>query len=87
MGSGPGALGPTGTPGPGALYDRRLAARSERWSLAGRTIATVMSRPEWVLRATGRTDPVERGGRVLDRGVQALLALTSDTRAVVVVGR
>ncbi len=76
MGSGPGALGPTGPPGP--LYDRRLAARSERWSLAGRTIATVMSHPEWVLRATGRTDPVERGGRVLNRGVQALLALTSD---------
>ena len=72
--------GPWGPPvrrGRRALYDRRLAARSERWSLAGRALAAVVSRPEVLLRAAGRADPVERGGRVLNRGVQALLVLAS----------
>jgi acetyl esterase len=36
-----------------------------------------VSRPELVLALAGRPGPVERGGRVLNRGVQALLVLTS----------
>jgi acetyl esterase len=59
------------------LYDRRLAARNERWTLAGRTLAAALSRPELVLAVARHTDAVERGGRVLNRGVQALLVLTS----------
>ena len=45
--------------------------------MAGRALAAVLARPELVLRAAGRVGPVERGGRVLNRGVQALLVLTS----------
>jgi len=59
------------------LYDRRFAARSERWSIAGRALAAVLARPELVLRAAGTAGPVERGGLVLNRGVQALLVLAS----------
>ncbi len=62
-----------------AVYDRRLAARNERWPLAGRLLATALARPELVLAAVGDRAPVERGGRVLNRGVQALLALVSLT--------
>ena len=74
-GRGPG--GPPGRRGRRLLYDRRLAARSERWSVAGRALAAVLARPELVLRASGRAEPVVRGGLVLNRGVQALLVLSS----------
>ena len=40
-------------------------------------MAGLLSRPEVVLRALGTTDPVERDGRVLNRGVQALLELAT----------
>ncbi len=49
--------------------------------LAGRALAAVLARPELLLRAAGRRPaPVERDGRVLNRGVQALLGLTVGAR-------
>ena len=76
----PGALRPVrGGRGRRDLYDRRLAARHERWPVTGRVLGAVMARPELLLAATGNRAPVERGGRVLNRGVQALLALVDLT--------
>ncbi len=57
------------------LYDRRAAA--ERWSLPGRVLRAVLSRPGAVLALTGSSAPIERDGRVLNRGVQALLGLVT----------
>jgi acetyl esterase len=74
---GRGPWGPPGRRGRRGLYDRRLAGRTERWSVAGRALAAVLARPELVLRVAGRAAPVERGGLVLNRGVQALLVLAS----------
>jgi len=68
--------GPRGRGGRPGLYDRRVRARDERWSVPGRILTGVLARPGLVLAATGQRPPVERGGRVLNRGVQALLALT-----------
>ncbi len=45
--------------------------------MAARGVAGLLSRPELVLAVLGEKDPVERDGRVLNRGVQALLALAS----------
>jgi acetyl esterase len=60
-----------------ALYSRRIQRFNERWPLAARGVAGLLSRPELVLAALGRPDPVERDGRVLNRGVQALLELAA----------
>ncbi|HEY5108836.1 MAG TPA: alpha/beta hydrolase [Acidimicrobiales bacterium] len=59
------------------LYDRRLRARSERWSPPGRLLAAALAHPELLLALTRKAEPVERGGRVLNRGVQALLECSS----------
>jgi len=68
--------GPRGRGGRPGLYDRRLRARNERWPLPGRLLSSLVSHPELVLSALGQRTPVERDGRVLNRGVQALLALS-----------
>ena len=60
-----------------ALYDRRLQGARERWSPAGRVLSAALGRPGALLALTGRGAPVERDGRVLNRGVQALLELTT----------
>ena len=65
----PGAARPAG------LYDRRLRAARERWTVPGRLLAAALAHPELVLAAGGDRAPVERDGRVLNRGVQALLEL------------
>jgi len=69
--------GPRGRMGGGSLYDRRLRARSERWSLAGRLLAVVLAHPELPLTLARKRQAVECDGRVLNRGVQALLELSS----------
>jgi acetyl esterase len=69
------------------LYDRRLRARSERWSPPGRLLAAVLARPELLLALTRKGEPVERGGRVLNRGVQALLELSSVVEKATTRGR
>ena len=74
-GRGPG--GPRGCMGRRGLYDRRLRARSERWSTLGRLLAAFLAHPELLLALTRKGEPVERSGRVLNRGVQALLELSS----------
>ena len=66
-----------GVRGRRAHYDRRLAARNERWPVTGRVLGAALARPELVLGAIGDRAPVERGGRVLNRGVQALLAVVA----------
>jgi acetyl esterase len=50
-----------------------MRADVEQWSFASRVAAAILSRPGLVLRLTGSDGPVERGGRVLHRGVQALI--------------
>ena len=69
--------GPRGGFGRRALYDRRLRAANERWSVLGRVLSALLARPG-LLRALGADSvPVERDGRVLNPGVQALLGLTA----------
>jgi acetyl esterase len=58
------------------LYDRRVRAAAERWSMPGRLLSAALSHPGALLALCGDTAPVERDGRVLNRGVQALLGLT-----------
>ena len=60
-----------------ALYSRRIQRVNERWPLATRVAAALLSRPELVLGALGQRQPVERDGRVLNRRVQAMLELAS----------
>ncbi|MGA2835793.1 MAG: alpha/beta hydrolase [Acidimicrobiales bacterium] len=69
--------GPRSRGGRRAVYNRRHRAADERWSIPGRLVAAAMSRPEAVLALSGRRAPVERDGRVLNRGVQALLELVA----------
>jgi acetyl esterase len=45
--------------------------------VAARGVAGILSRPELVLGMLGKKEPVERDGRVLNRGVQALLELAT----------
>ncbi len=45
--------------------------------MAARSVAALLSRPELVLALVGKKQPVERDGRVLNRGVQALLELAT----------
>jgi acetyl esterase len=58
-----------------ALYDRRARAAVERWSVPGRLMSAVLAHPGVLLALGGDSAPVEREGRVLNRGVQALLTL------------
>jgi acetyl esterase len=60
-----------------ALYSRRIQRADERWGLTTRAAAGLLGRPELVLGALGHTEPVERDGRVLNRGVQALIELAT----------
>ena len=55
------------------LYDRQRQRRFEQWSATARTASWLFARPELVLAAVGSPPPVEVDGRVLHRGVQALL--------------
>jgi acetyl esterase len=59
------------------LYDRRVRATDERWSVPGRLLSAVLARPGLIRALTSDTAPVERDGRVLHLGVQALLGLTT----------
>src|SRR5664280_713545 len=59
------------------LYNRRLQRTNERWPLATRLGSALFSRPGLVLGLTGGRSPVERDGRVLNRSVQALLAVVN----------
>ena len=71
--------GPRGGAGRGArrgLYSRRLRALDEHWTVPGRILAAVLTRPGAVLALTRSGGPVVRDGRVLNRGVQALLELS-----------
>ena len=69
------------------LYDRRLRARSESWSPSGRLLAAVLAHPELLLTVARKREPVERSGRVLNRGVQALLELSAALEKVTTGGR
>ena len=60
-----------------AAYSRRIQRANERWPLATRSVASLLRHPELVLKALGGSDPVERDGRVLNRSVQAMLALAT----------
>ena len=69
------------------LYSRRLRRLDERWSVPGRLLAAILAHPELFLAVSRKGAPVERGGRVLHRGVQALLELsTAFERATVRAG-
>ncbi len=58
-----------------ALYSRPIQRNYEHWPLVTRILAAVLRHPETVLALTGDRKPVERDGRVLNRGIQAMLAL------------
>lgn len=73
---------PRGNPGgrPGrrrGLYSRRVRSEVEQWSLPGRLVTALLGRPNLVLGVRRAPAEVVRGDRVLHRGVQALLELTS----------
>jgi len=72
---GPRPGGPRRAPGRRGLYDRRLRARSEQWTLPGRVLSAALARPGALLALGGDATPIERDGRVLHPGVQALLGL------------
>jgi acetyl esterase len=59
------------------LYSRRLRALDERWSLPGKLLATALAHPGPLLAVLRRGGRVTRDGRVLHRGVQALLELSN----------
>ena len=84
-GRGPG--GPRRRMGRRGLYDRRLRARSERWSPLGRLLAAGLDHPELLLALMGKGETVELSGRVLNRGVQALLELSSVVEKITTRGR
>ena len=69
--------GPRGSRGRRGLYDRRLRAAHEQWSVPGRLLAALLARPGLIRALSTDTAPVERDGRVLNPGVQALLGLTT----------
>ncbi len=85
------AGGPAGIPwrgpfvravrGRARIYDRRLQRSHERWPPVARLASAALARPELVLRLLGGAEPVTVDGRVLDRGVQALLALAGRAEA------
>jgi acetyl esterase len=60
-----------------SLYNRRLQRANERWPLTAQAMAGVLRRPELVLAALGgsASAPIQRDGRVLHRGVQAIMLL------------
>ncbi len=62
---------------PRALYSRRIQRSNERWALATRAAAGLLSRPGLILGALGQKAPVERDGRVLNRGAQAMIELAA----------
>ncbi len=80
------AAGPGAGPGGGSwrgrsrnrsLYNRRLQRANERWPLTAQAMAGVLRHPELVLAALGgsASAPIQRDGRVLHRGVQAIMLL------------
>ena len=77
---GPWGRRPPGPRGPGgrrALYDRRLRATHEQWTVPGRLLGALLARPGLIQALGAARTPVERDGRVLHPGVQALLGLTT----------
>jgi len=59
-----------------ALYNPRVQRVSEHWPVATRAVAGLLRHPDLVLSVLGGRRPVERDGRVLNRGVQAMLELS-----------
>jgi len=71
-------------PGRGrGVHDRRWQRADEHWPLPARFSAWLFRHPEALLTLLGRRRPVEIDGRVLNRSVQAMLALTERTPAMV----
>ena len=83
--AGDGATGWRGRrPGRGRMvHDRRFQRANEHWPLTARLSAWLFRHPETVLTLLGRRPPVEIDGRVLNRSVQAMLAVTEHTPAMV----
>ncbi|MGC8463383.1 MAG: alpha/beta hydrolase, partial [Acidimicrobiales bacterium] len=69
-----------------ALYDRRAQRRVEHWSLAARALSRLLARPDGLLRLLGETEPREVDGRVLNRSLQAMLAVSSRVGSLAVGG-
>jgi acetyl esterase len=59
-----------------ALYNRRIQEAYEHWPVVTRLLTGLFSHPEAVLAALGSREPVEVEGRVLNRGVQAVLEVS-----------
>ncbi len=60
-----------------SVYDRRLQRSHEQWPLLTSALAGVLGHPDLVLAALGQSAPVERDGRVLNPGLQAMIAAAS----------
>jgi acetyl esterase len=67
---------PGGRPGEGGTYDRRRQRAREWWPPITRLLAWFLRHPEAILTVLGRREPVTVDGRVLNRSVQAMLAVT-----------
>ena len=76
--------GPLG--GRRSFYDRRAQRRVEHWSLAARALSRLLARPDRLLRLLGETEPREVDGRVLNRSLQAMLAVSSRVGSLAVGG-
>ncbi len=63
--------------GTGGLYSRRIQQANEHWPVVTRGLAAMFRHPGLVLAALGKDQPVQRDGRVLNRGVHAMIELGS----------
>ncbi|HEV3282017.1 MAG TPA: alpha/beta hydrolase fold domain-containing protein [Acidimicrobiales bacterium] len=59
------------------LYSRSVPRANERWPLITRGLSGLLRHPSIVLRLLGGAEPVERDGRVLNPGLQALVAVAN----------
>ncbi|HEX3460445.1 MAG TPA: alpha/beta hydrolase fold domain-containing protein [Acidimicrobiales bacterium] len=59
------------------VYNRQWQRANERWPIGARFLAWLFRRPELLLALLGRSAPVRVDGRVMNRGIQALLEVMS----------
>jgi acetyl esterase len=76
-GNGPGRGSGRGYGRGRGIYNRQLQRTNERWPIGARFLAWLFRRPELLLALLGRTAPVRVDGRVMNRGIQALLEVMS----------
>ncbi|HVB94113.1 MAG TPA: alpha/beta hydrolase [Acidimicrobiales bacterium] len=72
--------------GPGrgrGIYDRQRQRGNERWPIAGRLLSWLFRRPELLLTLLDKQAPIRTDGRVMNRGVQAVLEVMTRLEGVI----